>query len=167
MKKIVILVYLLGFWGCKSSVCDHKIALFFNSSSLDETNYHFKASVGKLIIIDTLLKSTSIDESTLMKCFYEDKGNQLIISINGLRRVVKLDSLRGIKGPASVFTHYDKRIKLASIFQSYTRKSIRISGQEPMYKTFVDSLSRVNKVAGKYDSLMVYIKNDICWCGEK
>ena len=166
MRKIYIFIVLINLWSCKNKEvnCDRSVAVFFNPSSLVVTNYHFIASTNKQIIIDTTLKSTSIDQSVLMKCFDPNKSNDLTVIINGKKRVIKLDSILRINGPTSVFTRCNNRIKLDSLFQSYTKKSIKTTGKIPVYKEFVDSLTAHNSATSKFDSLMIYVKKDKCWC---
>jgi len=99
-----------------------------------------------------------------MKCFDAAKIADITIVVNGTKSEVKLDSLLKIKGPTSVFIKYDDRIKLDLLFKSYTAKSIKSTGKIPEYKKFVDSVTIHGSMSSKFDSLLVFIKKDKCWC---
>jgi len=167
MRKTIALIIILNLLGCKKANRQENIAIFFNPVSIKPYSYHLIILSKKQILIDTTIKSSFIDQSVLMKCFNSEKIDNLIIRLNNKKREININSFLKRKGQTSIFIRYDSRIKLDSIFQSYTRKSIKTTGHIPIYRTFVDSLKSGNTFTDKYDSLMVYVKNEGYWCGKK
>ena len=167
MKKIFIVAALMSLLGCTKKDCNKSIALFFNPVSELPTTYRFKASANKQLIIDTIIRSAEIDQSVLIKCFDSESVTKLDVTINSKKTVVKLDSLLRLTGPTSVFLHYDSKIKLELLFESYNKKSIETTGRIPKYETFVDSLTLHGAKSNQFDSIRVFAKKDRCWCDKR
>lgn len=168
MRKIVILIIFANFLSCKGEDCTRQIALFFNPShSANIPIYHVKAITKDKVIIDTVIKNSYIDQSILVKCFSVNQTEQITLIINDKKRIIQADSLRKLDGPLNLFTSFDDRIILDSLFKSYTAESIKKNGSIPEYKAFVDSLMIHSSTLKRFDSLMIYIKRDKCWCRKK
>lgn len=154
----LILIYCLS-CGKSEKV---KVALFFNPSHafyLEEQCFSVK--VDGEIIVDTILATTRVDRSLLIKCF-EISGataHYFEIKINNKDTVF---SINEDPGCISVFTAYDDHTKAMGMTYDLGFKR-DVLGKEFKDQLLLDKLIN-GETGSEFDSLSANVRKDTCWC---
>lgn len=160
LKKFMLLMIVVLLNACSSKKEETKIALFFNPSHVFYINEQsIYAKLGETIVVDTIVESTSVDKSVLLKCFkISDKNqNDLYIRVNSKDTLLHLN---GQEKCSSIFVSYDDHTNES---RQRVLDDVGRAANDSTGSSLIDSLSRE---ALKGEFLEVVVKQDSCWCNE-
>lgn len=148
------------------SSCHNKdevsIALFFNPShAFHLKKQSFLAEIQGDLLVDTIIPTSTVDKSLLIKCFDIDRSKEqsLRIRINERDTILLLNEMSNC---ISIFTSYDDHTAVTRRAMALEITKLK-EGENFDSKSLFDSIA-TTKYNHQYDSIEINIKRDTCWC---